>query len=167
MLTSDAQVVPLVKIIFPSNAGKVRDTGSVPGLGRSPGEGNGYPPHYSCLKNSKERGAWWAFKELEMTEWLSLSFSMLTSLLSLCFLFNSFFNLYLKRFLFILIMVHSFKSVYVYAHVVIRQFQDRCHIIGDISVLLRLVLCFVLGPVVCSYVVVVQALYHLWVFAIP
>ena len=34
--------------------------GSIPGLGRSPGEGNGYPLQYSCLKNSMDRGAWWA-----------------------------------------------------------------------------------------------------------
>ena len=37
------------------NAG---DLGSVPGLGRSPGEGYGYPLQYSCLENSMERGAW-------------------------------------------------------------------------------------------------------------
>ena len=37
-----------------------RDLGSVPGLGRSPGEGNGKPLQYSCLENSMERGAWWA-----------------------------------------------------------------------------------------------------------
>ena len=30
------------------------------GLGRSPGEGNGNPPQYSCLENSMDRGAWWA-----------------------------------------------------------------------------------------------------------
>ena len=33
--------------------------GSFPGLGRSPGEGNGNPLQYSCLENSMERGAWW------------------------------------------------------------------------------------------------------------
>ena len=32
----------------------------IPGLGRSPGEGNGYPLQYSCLGNPKDRGAWWA-----------------------------------------------------------------------------------------------------------
>ena len=31
---------------------------SIPGLGRSPGEGNGSPPHHSCLENSMDRGAW-------------------------------------------------------------------------------------------------------------
>ena len=34
------------------------DLGSVPGLGRSPGEGNGYPPQYSCVDNPIDRGAW-------------------------------------------------------------------------------------------------------------
>ena len=36
------------------------DPDSIPGLGRSPGEGNGNPLQYSCLKNSMVRGAWWA-----------------------------------------------------------------------------------------------------------
>ena len=36
------------------------DLGSIPGSGRSPKEENGYPLHYSCLKNSMDRGAWWA-----------------------------------------------------------------------------------------------------------
>ena len=39
------------------NAG---DLGSIPGLGKSPGEGNGYPLRYSYLENSTDRGAWWA-----------------------------------------------------------------------------------------------------------
>ena len=36
---------------LPANAGDIRDTGSVPGLGRSPGEGNSNPLQYSCLEN--------------------------------------------------------------------------------------------------------------------
>ena len=39
-----------------SNAG---DLGSIPGLGRSPGEGNGNPLQYSCLENPMDGGAWW------------------------------------------------------------------------------------------------------------
>ena len=35
------------------------DTGLIPGLGRSPGEGNGSPFQYSCLENPRDRGAWW------------------------------------------------------------------------------------------------------------
>ena len=45
---------------LPVNAGDTRDTGLIPGSGRSPGEGNGYPLQYSCLENSTDRGAWWA-----------------------------------------------------------------------------------------------------------
>ena len=40
-----------------ASAGDARDAGSIPGLGRSPGEGNGNPLQYSCLENSKDRGA--------------------------------------------------------------------------------------------------------------
>ena len=36
------------------------DTVSIPGSGRSPGEGNDNPLHYSCLRNPMDRGAWWA-----------------------------------------------------------------------------------------------------------
>ena len=36
------------------------DTGSVPGLGRSPGGGHGNPLQYSCLENPIDRGTWWA-----------------------------------------------------------------------------------------------------------
>ena len=39
------------------NAGNL---GLIPGLGRSPGEGNGNPLQYSCLENFMDRGAWWA-----------------------------------------------------------------------------------------------------------
>ena len=38
----------------------VGDLGSIPGLGRSSGEGNGTPLQYSCLENPMDRGAWWA-----------------------------------------------------------------------------------------------------------
>ena len=42
------------------SAYNVGDPGSIPGLGRSPGEGNGNPLQYSCLENPMEGGAWWA-----------------------------------------------------------------------------------------------------------
>ena len=53
---------------LPVNA---RDSGSIPGSERSPGEGNGNPHQYSYLENPMDRGAWWAtvvHKELDMTE---------------------------------------------------------------------------------------------------
>ena len=43
-----------------ANAGDVKDAGLIPGLGRSPGKGNGNPLLYSCLENPMDRGAWWA-----------------------------------------------------------------------------------------------------------
>ena len=42
----------------PANAGDARDVGSIPGLGRSSGEGNGNPFQYSRLENPMDRGAW-------------------------------------------------------------------------------------------------------------
>ena len=54
------------------------DLGSIPGQGRSPGEGNGNPLQYPCLENPMDRGAWWAAcsprgrKELGTTEQLTL-----------------------------------------------------------------------------------------------
>ena len=45
---------------LPANAGELRDAGSILGLGRSPGGGNGNPLQYSCLENPMERGACWA-----------------------------------------------------------------------------------------------------------
>ena len=50
----------------------VRDPGSIPGSGKSPGKQNGKPLQYSYLENSMDRRAWWAtvhgFVELDMTE---------------------------------------------------------------------------------------------------
>ena len=57
---------------LPANAGDIRDTSSIPGKGRSSGEGNGNPLQYSCVKNPMDRGASWAppwdHKELDMTK---------------------------------------------------------------------------------------------------
>ena len=43
----------------PANAGDIRDVGSIPGLGRSPGGGHGNPLQHSCSENPMDRGAWW------------------------------------------------------------------------------------------------------------
>ena len=55
------------------NAG---DLGSIPGLGRFSGEGNGNPLQYSCLENPMDRGAWcpWGCKESDTTEQLHFHF---------------------------------------------------------------------------------------------
>ena len=55
----DSQVVVVVKNP-PANAGDIRDSGFISGLGRSPGGGNGNPLQYSYLGNPMDRGAWWA-----------------------------------------------------------------------------------------------------------
>ena len=51
------------------NAG---DLSSVPGLGRSPGEGNDNPLQYTCLENPMDRGAWWATVHRVAKSWIQL-----------------------------------------------------------------------------------------------
>ena len=41
-----------------ANTGDIRDVGSIPGSGRSPGGGHGNPLQYSCLENPMDRGVW-------------------------------------------------------------------------------------------------------------
>ena len=69
--------VALVVKNLPVNAGNVRDTGSIPGSGRSPGGGHGNPLQFLCLENPVDRGAWGGYssqgcKKLDMTEQLSM-----------------------------------------------------------------------------------------------
>ena len=54
---------------LPANEGDVRDLGSVPELGRSPGEGHGNPLQYSCLENPKDRRAWQAVVHWVAESW--------------------------------------------------------------------------------------------------
>ena len=63
---------------LPASAGDVGDAGSIPGSGRSLGDGNSNPFQYSCLENSLERGAWlvyssWGHKQLDTAKPLTLS----------------------------------------------------------------------------------------------
>ena len=57
----------------PAIAGDAGDLGSIPGSGRSPGEGHGNPLQYSCLKDSMDRGAWWATFRRAAKSWTRLS----------------------------------------------------------------------------------------------
>ena len=58
-MLSMSQMMLVVKNL-PVNAGEARDTGLIPGLGRSSGGGHGNPLLYSCLENPVDREAWWA-----------------------------------------------------------------------------------------------------------
>ena len=66
---------------LPANAGDTGDMGSIPGLGRSPGEGNGNPLQYSCLENPMDWRSLgyslWDRKESDMTERLRFHFHFL------------------------------------------------------------------------------------------
>ena len=71
-MCSPSQVVPVVKNLL-SNAGDLRDTGSIPGSGRPSAEGNSNPLQYSCLENSVDRGSLagyspWGHKELDTSK---------------------------------------------------------------------------------------------------
>ena len=57
----------------PANAGDIRDVGSVPGLGRSPGEGHGNSLQYSCLENAMSSGAWRAIQSIGHKELVTKS----------------------------------------------------------------------------------------------
>ena len=52
----------------PTNAGDGRDVSSIPGSGRSPGEGKGNPLQYSCLENPMDRGVCGSLKESDTNE---------------------------------------------------------------------------------------------------
>ena len=66
-----------------ASACNAEDLGSIPGSGRSPGEGNGNPLQYSCLENPMDGGAWWVTVHGVTKSWTRLSnftftFSVLT-----------------------------------------------------------------------------------------
>ena len=75
----DALCTKMVLVVksLPANAGDVRDVGSIPGSGRSPGRGHGNPLQCSCLENPQDRGAWWAtvhgVTKSDTAEWLAHS----------------------------------------------------------------------------------------------
>ena len=57
---------------LPANAGDLRDPGSIPGSGRSPGGGRGHTLQYSCLENPVDRGAWRAAVHQVTKSWTRL-----------------------------------------------------------------------------------------------
>ena len=58
---------------LPANAGDTGDVGSIPGLGRSPGVGNGNPLQCSCPENPRDGGDWWAAVYGVTESWTQLS----------------------------------------------------------------------------------------------
>ena len=61
------------KWLFKASASKAGDLGSIPGSGRSPGEGNGNSLQYSCLENPMDGEAWWAIVHGVAKSWTRLS----------------------------------------------------------------------------------------------
>ena len=57
---------------LPASVGDIRDMGSIPGLGRSPGGGHGNPLQYSCLENPTDREAWWVAVHRVTKSWTLL-----------------------------------------------------------------------------------------------
>ena len=76
---TNTSVYVIVLRIFPggpevkASACNAGDLGSIPGSGRSPGEGNGNPLQYSCLENPMDGGAWWATVHGVAKNWTRLS----------------------------------------------------------------------------------------------
>ena len=68
-----------INLGFPGGSGgkesacNVGDMGLIPGLGKSPGEGHGNPPQYSCLENPMDREAWWTTVHRVAKSWTRLN----------------------------------------------------------------------------------------------
>ena len=92
----------------PANAGDTGDMDSIPGSGRSPGEGNGNPLQYSCLENPMDKGAWQgtvhgvAKSQTRLSNWTCMYYSdwflnaapaLHVSMLVLCIFFIHFFKI--------------------------------------------------------------------------
>ena len=71
-VTARASHMALVVKNPAASAGDTADVGSIPGSGRSPGGGNGYPLLYSCLENPMNRGTWWATAQRVAKNWIQL-----------------------------------------------------------------------------------------------
>ena len=80
------------------NAG---DLGSIPGWGRSPGEGNGNPLQYSCLENPMDEGAWWATVHGVAKSWTRLSDFTFTLLYVYIHIYS---------------LLHIYIYIYIYTH---------------------------------------------------
>ena len=123
------------------NAG---DLGSIPGSGRSPGEGNGNPLQYSCLENPMDRGAWWATIHGVAKSWTGLSdfcVCMCLCVISTSCVHTSFFLLFMNMCAY---FIHSF--FYLWTYELFTVFRSYKHTITMNNV-------------------AVQSLSHVWLFA--
>ena len=66
-------MISQVALVVKNLTANAEDMGSIPGLGRSSGEGNGNPLQCSCLGNTMDRGAWWATIHGVAKSWTGLS----------------------------------------------------------------------------------------------
>ena len=66
-------MISQVALVVKNLTANAEDMGSIPGLGRSSGEGNGNPLQCSCLGNPMDRGAWWATIHGVAKSWTGLS----------------------------------------------------------------------------------------------
>ena len=71
------------------SAGDAGDTGSIPGLGRSPGKENGSPLQYSCLENPMDRGVWWFTVHRVTKNWTRLKRLSTHACVGSCAIFGS------------------------------------------------------------------------------
>ena len=101
----------------------MEDPGSIPGLGRSPGEGNGNPLQYSCLENPMDRGAWqatvhgFAKSQTRLNDFTFTFFCIIVGLSLMCFFSNAYyFNLcplfYKPLMMLLLEYTHDFWNIF-------------------------------------------------------
>ena len=93
-----------------ASACNVGDLGSIPGSGRSPGEGNGNPLQYSCPKNPMDRGAWWA-----TVQGVAKSRTRLSDFISLYFRICGF-QIYFRICSFVFFQIKSSYAKTIYSH---------------------------------------------------
>ena len=128
-----------------ASACNVEDLGSIPGLGRSPGEGNGNPLQYSCLVNPMDGGAWWATVHgvaKSRTRLSDFTFTFIDSDVLFCFL-HSLFSSYFSRGNFYWPLSNSFLfGNFLYSDVPIKSVLHFCHFFSP-SIFFFLILEFI------------------------
>ena len=104
------------------------DAGSIPGLGRSPGEGNGNLLQYSCLENPMDTGAWWATvhrvtKSQTWVKWLSMHTCIYIYLYT-----HTYIHIYTYVYTYIHTYIHTYTYIYIYTHTCIYIYTAKWNI---------------------------------------